>query len=280
MRETLLGAPDRVRKYLHKSDATVKGHMNQQRQNACSTQQCDTSDAPTLTPEDIDKTNFVYATRTNTGRFPTKSAKGNKYVIVLYDYDTNNILTEPIKSIKDQEIVRSYNKLDQELVDHGSKPRLQRMENACSNALRSILNQHDIQFQLAHPYMHRRTAAERAIQTFKNHFAAGLCLVDPSFHLCLWDRILPQATITLNLMRQSRLNPKLSVYAQLYGNHDFKQAPMAPPGTHVIAHEKPKQHANWDPRGVDGWYIGPTTDHYCYYRVHMNKTKSDIIVEL
>jgi hypothetical protein len=26
-------SPDRVRKYLHKSDASVKGHMNQQRQN-------------------------------------------------------------------------------------------------------------------------------------------------------------------------------------------------------------------------------------------------------
>jgi hypothetical protein len=191
--------------------------------------------------------NFVYATIVDTGiihsdltgHFPTTSAKGNKYFLVLYDYDTNNILTEPIKSRRDQEMVRAYNKLVQELVDHGFKPRLQRLNKECSNVLRSLLNQHEIQFQSAPPHMHRRNADERVIQTFKNHFVAGLCSVDPNFPLRLWDRLLPQVTITLNLVRQSRLNPKVSVYAQLYGHYDFNQAPMAPPSTHVIAHENP-----------------------------------------
>jgi hypothetical protein len=80
-------------------------------------------------------------------------------------------------------------------------------------------------------------------------------------------------------MRHSRLNPKLSSYAQLYGHYDFNQAPMAPPGTHIIAHEKPKQRVSWDPHGVDGCYLRPTTDHYHCYRVHINKTKADIIVD-
>jgi hypothetical protein len=75
-----------------------------------------------------------------------------------------------MKSRGDQEMVRAYDKLIQELVDHGFKPRLQRLDNECSSALRSLLNQHDIQFQLAPPRMHHRNAAERAIQTFKNHF--------------------------------------------------------------------------------------------------------------
>jgi hypothetical protein len=259
--------------------------MNQQRQNTRSTQKRVPSDAPTLAPEDTGKTDFVYATIVDsgqihsdlTGRFPTTSAKGNKYFLVLYDYYTNNILTEPMKIRGDQEMVRAYNKLIQELVDHGFKPRLQRLDNECSNALRSLLNQHDIQFQLAPPRMHRRNAAERAIQTFKNHFIAGLCSVDPNFPLRLWDRLLPQATITLNLMRQSILNRKVSAYAQLYGHYYFNQAPMAPPGTHVIAHEKAKQRASWDPHGVDGWYLGPAPDHYRGYRVHINKTKSYII---
>jgi hypothetical protein len=54
---------------------------------------------------------------------------------------------------------------------------------------------------------------------------------------------------------------------------------MAPPGARVVVHEKPKQHASWDPHGVDGCYIGQATDHYRCYRVHINKTKSDIIVD-
>jgi hypothetical protein len=227
------------------------------------------------------KTEFVYATIVNsgqihsdlTGRFPTTSAKGNTYdVLVLYDYDTNNFLTEPMKIRGDQEMVRAYNKLIQELVDHGFKPRLQRLDNECSSDLRSLRNQHDIQFQLAPPHMHRRNAAERAIQTFKNHFIAGLCSVDPNFPLRLWDRLLPQATITLNLLCQSRIHQKVSAYAQLNGHYDFNQAPMAPPDTRIISHENPQQRASWDPHGVDGWYLGPAPDHYRCYRVHINKT--------
>ena len=33
----------------------------------------------------------------------------------------------------------------------------------------------------------------------------------------LWDQLLPQAEITLNLLRASRLNPKVSAWAQLHG---------------------------------------------------------------
>jgi hypothetical protein len=150
-----------------------------------------------------------------------------------------------MKSRGDQDMVRAYNTLIQELVDRGFKLRLQRLDKKCSNALRSLLNQHDIQqLQLAPPHMHRRNAAERAIQTFKNHFVAGLFSVDPNIPLHLWDRLLPQSTIALNLMIKSRLIPKVSAYAQLYRHYDFNQAPMAPPGTLIIAHEKPKQRAS------------------------------------
>jgi hypothetical protein len=142
----------------------------------------DPSTDPALEPTYAGNTEVVYTTIVDyvqihsdlTGRFPTKSAKGNKYMLVLY-YDTNNVLTEPMKSRGDQEMVRAYNKRIQELVDHGFKPRLPPLDNKCSSALRSLINQHYIQFQLAPPHMHRRNAAERATRTFKNHFIAGIC---------------------------------------------------------------------------------------------------------
>jgi hypothetical protein len=80
-------------------------------------------------------------------------------------------------------------------------------------------------------------------------------------------------------MRQSRLNPAVYAYAQLCGHYDFNQAPMAPSDTSVIAHDNPNQRASWDPHGVDGWYLGPAPDHYRCYRVHINKTKSDRIID-
>jgi hypothetical protein len=108
-----------VRKYVAKADATVKGHMNQQHQNTRSTQTRAPATDPALEPKSTGKTEFVYATIVNSGqihsdltvRIPTTSAKGNKYVLVVYDYDTNNDLTGPMKSRGDQEMVRAYNKL-------------------------------------------------------------------------------------------------------------------------------------------------------------------------
>ena len=117
------------------------------------------------------------------------------------------------------------------------------------------------------PHAHRRNAAERAIRTFKNHFIAGLASTDPTFPLYLWSALVPQAVLTLNLLRTSRINPKLSLYAQIWGQFDFNKTPLVPPGTKLILHEKPHQRNTWSPHGLIGWYVGPAMDHYRCYTV-------------
>ena len=62
-------------------------------------------------------------------------------------------------------------------------------------------------------HIYRANIAERAIQTFKNHFKAGVSSVHPDFPIHEWDRLLPQAFLTLNLLRASQKNSKLSPYA-------------------------------------------------------------------
>lgn len=54
----------------------------------------------------------------------------------------------------------------------------------------------------------------------------------------LWDCLLQQATITLNLLQPSQQNPKISAYQMLEGNFDFNCTPIAPPGTKIILHGK------------------------------------------
>jgi hypothetical protein len=66
-----------------------------------------------------------------------------------------------------------------------------------------------------------------------------MCSVDRDFPIHLWDRLLPQALLTLNLLRGSRINPKLSAYAQVHGTYDFNRTPIAPPGIRVLVHQKP-----------------------------------------
>jgi hypothetical protein len=145
--------------------------------------------------------------------------------------------------------------------------------------LKNYLYHQDITFQLVPPYSHRRNSAERAIRSFKDHLIAGLCSTDKSFPMHLWDRILPQAVLTLNMLRTSRINTKLSAATHIFGQHDFNRAPLAPPGTRIIAHETPGRRNTWDPHGQDGWYIGPALEHYRCYTVYITKTRSSRVVE-
>jgi hypothetical protein len=169
--------------------------------------------------------------------------------------------------------------MEQELEAHVLKPKLMKLDNEASKLLKTYLHQKNITFQLVPPYSHRRNAAERAIRSFKDHLIAGLCSTDKSFPMHLWDRLLPQAVITLNMLRTSIINPKLSASTHIDGQYYFYRAPMAPPGTRIIAHETPSRRRTWAPHGQDGWYIGPALEHYRCYTVCINKTRGECVVE-
>ena len=127
-------------------------------------------------------------------------------------------------------------------------------------------------FQLVLPHLHMRKSAERAIQTFKNHFIAGLASVSKNLPVHLYCRLLPHCLLTLNLLRPSRINPKLSAYAQLHGTFNFNRTSLAPPGTKTIIHGKPAIRGSWETCGYEGWYIGPALNNYRCHNVCANHT--------
>ena len=129
-------------------------------------------------------------------------------------------------------------------------------------------------FQIVPPHLHRRNAAERAIQTFKNHFIAGIVSTHKDFPLRLCCHLLHQSIVTLNLLQQPRINPTLSAHAQLHGHFDFNATPFALPGTKVIVHQKPTIRKSWAPRGKDGWYIDRAKDHYRCYNIYVPETRA------
>ena len=105
-----------------------------------------------------------------TGRFPHVSSRGNNYMLVVYDYDSNAIMVEPIKSRAAAVIRNAWEKLNNILCSRGRKPNLYLLDNECSTELKQAMTKHNITFQRVPPHVHRRNAAERAIQTFKHHF--------------------------------------------------------------------------------------------------------------
>jgi hypothetical protein len=128
------------------------------------------------------------------------------------------------------------------------------------------MHEKDIDFQLVPPGVDCCKAAEGAIRAFKDHLIAGLCSVDEDFPLCLWDRLLPQALLALNLMHGSQINLKeLSAWAQMNGTFAFNRTPLVPPGVRAIACKKPDKHSSWSPHGLNGWCAGPALDsHRCH----------------
>jgi hypothetical protein len=189
-------------------------------------------------------------------------------------------LAQPIKDRTAPELLRAFQVVEQEVVASGLKPKLMRLDNEASKLLKTYLHQQNITFQLVPPYSHRQNAAERAIISFKDHLITGLCSTDKSFPMHLWDRLLPQAVITLNMLRTSRINPKLSASTPIDGQYDFNRAPMAPPCTRIIAHETPSNRRTWAPHDQDGWYIGPALEHYQCYSVNITKTREERVVEI
>ena len=150
------------------------------------------------------------------------------------------------------------------------------LDNKYSKVLKEYMEEDNELFQLVPPHLHQQNAAERAIQIFKNHFIYGIVSTHNDFPLHLWCRLLPQAIVTLNLLRPYRINPTLSAHAQLHGQFDFNATPFAPPGTKVIVHQNPTNRENWAPQGKDGWCIDRAKDHYRCYDIYVPETRAII----
>jgi hypothetical protein len=149
-----------VEKYLSKSTATAKGHLNQQRQNARATKIKDAEKIDTEPdPYQGLKTQYVYADTIDagqiytdqTGIFPIVSSKGNKYIMVLYDYDSNAILAKPIKNRTAHKLLKAFQFMEQELVAKGLKPKLMKLDNKAPKLLKDYLYKQEIDFQLVPP---------------------------------------------------------------------------------------------------------------------------------
>ena len=129
--------------------------------------------------------------------------------------------------------------------------------------------------QVVPPHIHRIKSAEQAIRTFKDHFMARLSNTHKDFLLHLWCRLLPHASITLNLIRKSRMNPNLYGYAQLYGEFNYDAMPLSLPGIQVIIHENPTVRGTWSSHGVKRWHMVPSMNHYRCHNVYVTKTRGE-----
>ena len=269
-----------VHRHLEQSPATVKGRMRFNPSGHRSTRRATTTNLRTHSTTNLfcyaalaDKQNGTFYTDC-TGALPNRSIDGHQYFFVAYDYDTNYIFAIPITTTSNEAILDAFKTVFDRLVAHGYNPTLNVTDNQASTVLKQFVHSRHCDIQFVEPHNHRVNAAERAIQTFKNHFISGLCITDKQFPFHLWSHLGLQAEITCNLLRRSRIDPTISAYHQLHNKpYDWNFNPLAPPGTRAIIYNPPQLRTSWGPRGIDAWYCGPSLDHYRGCKFYIPETR-------
>ena len=66
------------------------------------------------------------------GRYPMVSRDGNKYILIMYDYDTNYIRGAPVASRKAEIYLKAFKTMFDELAAKEFKPELVRLDNEAS----------------------------------------------------------------------------------------------------------------------------------------------------
>ena len=209
-----------VARYCPDSDETILGHLAQTRQNVRSSKPPPAARPPLARlppPNDNKKEVFIEIYPLNklysddTGQFPVRACSGNQYVMIAYHMEGNLILQQAFPTKADKHSIPAFNNITSHLTEQGLSVDLNIRDNKASTDLKRVITETwRAKFQLVPPDMHRRNTAERMIRHFKNHFLSILAGVDAAFPPYLWDLLLPQAELTINLLRQAAANPKIS----------------------------------------------------------------------
>eukprot|EP00956_Cyclotella_meneghiniana_P020860 scaffold37349_cov64-Cyclotella_meneghiniana.AAC.1 len=282
--------PENITKHFPESDETQKGHMRQSRQGVRSTKVPDEDAMLEFNPAPGVKKKDVYlrvfdTTRKNmytdqSGPFPIKSRRKHQYIMVAVELDGNYIDAEPLKTRNAKDLTEAYQKIFSRWKATGVVcPNWHVLDNEAPEKFKQAIRENNCRVELTPADMHRRNAAEQAIQTFKSHFKSVLAGVSDSFPIREWDELLPQTILTLNLLRQSHVAPNISAYAYHHGSFDYNRMPLAPMGCAVQFHVKPDRRKTWGEHSMDGWYLKTSDEHYRCHIVLVKKTQAKRVTD-
>ena len=109
-------------------------------------------------------------------------------------------------------IVETFTSVYTKLETAGHKPKLHVIDNECSRAVQNFLIKKDTARQNVEAHNHRVNASEPAVKTEKYHIIAHIATLDHQCSIQFWSKMLPQMQDTLNILRTSQNNNKLTAY--------------------------------------------------------------------
>jgi hypothetical protein len=209
-----------------------------------------------------------------TGAFPHTSQRGNHYIMVAIHLDANYIFAKSMKNRTKGEMIWVNQKIINRMKAAGLGLKKHLLDNKCSAAMKACIKENNIDYKLIPPGQHRQSQAERVIQTFKVHFISILAGVDNKFPLLLWCHLLKPTELTLNLLRQSIVAPKISAFAHVHGTHNYMQKSFSSIGCAVQMHVKPNNCLSWEPRSEPGFNLGTSMECHQCFRVYATRTRA------
>ena len=148
------------------------------------------------------------------------------------------------------------------------------LDNEASSEYRTTLQDiWKVDYQLFPPNLHRHNAAERAICTFKAHFLLILTGISEDSPKNMWDLLIYQTKMTLNLLQKSTLKSDTSAWEHFNGPIRYNQAPLGPLGYKVIMNKKTNARHSWDFRGKCECNVGVSLEKYWCQLIVAKDTK-------
>jgi len=212
-----------------------------------------------------------------TGRFPSPldGNQGGEYLVVFYNQDENYARLVVMPDRTKESWIKAYKDATEFFIGKKCAPLNFYSDNEHSNLLQTWLANNGYDWRYAPPNQHRANIAERIFGQLKPLIIAMMAGADPRFPVELMGKIVPQAELIFNLLRESGRSPLNSAYHGVYGEQfNLAQYPMAPVGTFVMAHIKPEVRGTWSAHAEPGWYMGtPLRNHRCF-NVYMQSTRA------
>ncbi len=209
-----------------------------------------------------------------TGGFPYTSQRGNRYIMVAIHLNANYIFIKPMKNKTEEEMMVAYQRIVNRMRTVGLGLKKHILDNEASKAFKEKIKENEMEYELVPPRNHQRNQSERVIQTFKAHFISILASNDDRFPLSLWCYLLEPMELTLNLLWQSNMAPKISAFAQVHGHHNYMKKPFASLGCAIHSHVKPDDRKSWDARANAGFNLGTSMEHHRCYHIYITETRS------
>jgi hypothetical protein len=176
--------------------------MRSQQKGICSTKKKApdvSSDTPTPPPHESKRGILVWVYKLKktmyshqTGLLPKVSSPGKKYIMVIHDVDSNSLWAKALKNNTGGKLILGCAQALERMRKADIIPKHHVLDNQALAVYKKAIGDSHMTYELVPPGNHQHNMAEKAIQTFKDHFVGILSGCAPTFPLHLWCQLLPQ----------------------------------------------------------------------------------------